>query len=224
MKKITLIIIILFFGKSIDAQNETCKVLLEDISGKYTGECIDGLADGKGKSIGEDTYIGDFKNGLPHGKGKYVYKNGDTFKGSWKMGKKNGKGKFKYTLNNEKQTLIGYWENDEYVGTKNPEITYKVINSLGIIDYKIEKLESTDNKLRFSIKSAFTDFAPKDLKVEISSGQVSHVGKKFEVHQYFCPLYCEINYTILIAETKKQCRFIMEVLEEGNYKVTLFND
>ena len=74
MKNITLIIISLVLVQNINAQTESCKVLLEKISGKYSGKCQDGLAYGKGKSIGEDTYIGSFKDGLPHGKGKYIFK------------------------------------------------------------------------------------------------------------------------------------------------------
>ncbi|PKP27440.1 MAG: hypothetical protein CVU06_01995, partial [Bacteroidetes bacterium HGW-Bacteroidetes-22] len=116
MKKLTLTIIILVLTLSINAQSDSCNVLLEKISGRYTGKCLDGLANGKGKSIGEDTYIGTFKDGLPNGKGKYLYKNGDTFQGYWLNGQKDGKGKFEYTINGEKYTLIGYWKKDEYFG------------------------------------------------------------------------------------------------------------
>jgi hypothetical protein len=227
MKNLTLIIIFLVLTLSNNAQPDTCKVLLVKISGKYTGKCLNGLANGKGKSIGEDTYIGMFKDGLPDGKGKYFYKNGDVFQGYWYNGQKDGKGKFEYTLNGEKSTLIGYWEKDEYVGVTEPDISYRVTSSSGIINYKVEKNEPVnekDKEITFSIKSAFTDFAPTDLKIEKSSGQIVQSGKKFGITQYFCPLHCEISYTILVGENRKQCRFIIEIIEEGKYMITLSND
>lgn len=227
MRNLTLTIILLVLTLSINAQTDSCKVLLGKISGKYAGNCLNGLANGKGKSIGEDTYFGTFKDGLPDGKGKYLYKNGDIFNGYWKNGQKDGKGKFEYNLNGKKCVLIGYWKNDEYVGVTEHGISYRVTSSSGIMNYEVEKNESTnvrDNEITFSIKSAFTDFAPTDLKIDKSSGQIVQTGKKFSITQYFCPLHCEVSYTILVAETKKQCRFTIEILEEGKYSVTLNND
>jgi hypothetical protein len=79
-------------------------------------------------------------------------------------------------------------------------------------------------EVTFSIKSAFMDFAPTDLKIDKSSGQIVQTGKKFSITQYFCPLHCEISYTILVGESRKQCRFVIEILDEGKYSVTLSND
>lgn len=227
MKYLTLIIISLVLLQSINAQNESCSVLLDKISGQYTGKCKDGLANGKGKSVGEDTYIGIFKDGLPHSRGKYLYKNGDLFKGSFKKGKKDGKGKFNYSLNGAKYTLIGYWKDDDYVGLTDPDISYRVTSSSGIPDYKVEKNESvynSGNGITFSIKSAFTEFLPRDLRIDNSSGQYFQSGKKFGVNQFFLPLHCEISYTILVGTIRKQCRFIIDIIEDGRYTVTLSND
>lgn len=227
MRNLINTIILLVLTLSINAQTDSCKVLLEKISGKYTGKCQNGLANGKGESIGEDTYTGTFKDGLPDGKGKYLYKNGDIFQGDWQKGHKEGKGKFVFTLNGKKSTLIGYWKNDEYVGTTEPAMSYKVLSSSGIMNYNVKKNESAnghDKEITFSIKSAFMDFAPTDLKIDKSSGQIVQTGKKFSITQYFCPLRCEISYTILVGESRKQCRFIIEILDEGKYSVTLSND
>lgn len=227
MKRITLIVLSIILVHSIIAQTDSSSVLLENISGIYKGNIKNGLANGKGKSIGKDTYIGTFRDGLPHGRGKYIFNNGDIFNGNWENGQKNGKGKFEYTLNGEKRTLIGYWQKDEYVGVTEPDISYRITSASGIINYKVEKNESAnkhDNQVTFSIKSSFTDYAPADLKTEISSGQMVQNGKKFSIVQYFCPLRCEISYSILVAETRKQCRFIIEILEEGMYTVTISND
>ena len=227
MKNLTLTLILLVLAQSINAQNDSCKVLLGKISGKYTGKCRNGLANGKGKSIGEDTYIGTFRDGLPDGKGKYLYKNGDIFQGYWQKGQKDGKGKFVYTLDGKKYTLIGYWKKDEYTGVTDPNISYRVTASSGIMNFEVENDEfaqAHDHEITFSIKSAFTDFAPTDLKIDNSSGQIVQSGKKISITKYFCPLHCEISYTIIVAENRKQCRFIIEILKEGKYSVTLSND
>ena len=227
MKNLTLFIISLFLIQGMSAQTEACKVLLEKISGIYTGDCQNGLANGRGKTVGEDTYSGSFKDGLPDGKGKYIFKNGDCFQGFWKNGLKEGKGTFEYTLSGEKQTLKGFWKNDEYAGVDDPAITYNVTSVSGIPDYKVSKKESSgphDNEIIFSIYSAFTEFRPNDLRIENSTGQVFQTGKKIGVIQFNCPLHCEISYSILVANTRKQCRFIIDILESGKYAVSLSND
>lgn len=227
MKTLKLIILLTIMAQGITAQTTSCKVLLDKISGTYTGDCKDGLANGKGKAIGEDTYIGSFKNGLPDGKGKYIYQNGDVFQGIWENGKKNGRGKFKYSLDGQKQKLTGYWKDDEYVGKTNPDLAFKVTSSTGILSYDVDEKEPAnerDRGITISIKSAFTDFAPPDLRIENSSGNVSRSGKKLLINQYFCPLHLEMSYTILVGENRKQCRFIIDIYKEGKYSITLHND
>ena len=59
------------------------------------------------------TYIGDFKNGMKHGKGIIRYYNGDTFEGEFRDGKKNGKGAFTYSSG---ETSSGKWQNDLFIG------------------------------------------------------------------------------------------------------------
>ncbi len=227
MKKLTFLIIVLFLALSTIAQTDSCRVLAGKISGTYTGNCLNGLANGKGKSIGEDTFTGNFKDGLPDGKGKYLFKNGDIFQGYWKNGQKDGKGKFEYTLNGKKYTLNGYWKKDEYAGATDPDVSYRVSSSTGINNYRFEKNETGGeniNEITISVHSAFIDYIPQDLKIENSSGQVLRSGKKIGITQYFCPLHCEISYTILISDTRKQCRFIFEILEAGKYTILLSND
>ena len=75
--KIILLLAISCLGYTVIAQ-ENCLVLKPEISGKYTGKCKNGLANGKGKSVGQDTYIGQFSKGWPQGSGTYTWANGDT--------------------------------------------------------------------------------------------------------------------------------------------------
>jgi hypothetical protein len=205
------------------AQTDSCKVLLPQIAGHYEGPCKNGFANGKGESHSEDTYTGNFQDGLPDGDGKYIYKNGDIFEGRWKAGKKEGKGKFKYTLNGKKSTISGYWKNDLYVGNTDPDLEYNVTSVSGIIDHKVERQDG-ENKVIITIKSAFADFSPSDLKVETSTGQQLQSGKKIIVDQYSIPLHLEVSYSIVIANARKQCGFIVDILKPGNYAITLSND
>lgn len=226
--KVFMLILIAFaLIQALNAQTETCQVLLDKISKEYKGDCKNGLANGKGKATGEDVYIGSFKNGLPDGNGKYIFKNGDIYQGSWKEGKKDGKGKFTFSINGNKQILVGYWKNDEYAGINEPDISYRVISVIGLMDYKInENVKPVENEdeISFSIKSAFTDFMPSDLKLEKSSGQIFQTGKRFGINHYSYPLHCEVSYSILVGQIRKQCQFIVDILKKGRYEVTLNND
>ena len=40
-----------------------------------------------------DQYLGQLKNGLMHGRGKYLWANGDKYSGEWKNGMMHGQGK-----------------------------------------------------------------------------------------------------------------------------------
>lgn len=143
--------IVLFCTSTLVAQQTaTCKVLLTQIAGMYDGQCKDGLANGKGKSLGEDEYSGMFRNGLPDGKGKYTYKNGDIYDGYWTNGSKNGQGKFSYTLNGQKMTLKGYWANGDYVGVSNPDEPYRVTAITGIESYSIKKTEAVGAHIKIA--------------------------------------------------------------------------
>jgi hypothetical protein len=229
MRKLILFTFFFITTLFINAQTDSCKVLLDKISGKYTGECLNGLANGKGKSIGEDTFIGTFKDGLPDGNGKYIFKNGDVFIGNWLKGKKNGKGKFEISINGKKNTINGYWKENEYVGVAKPDVSFRVTCASGLLDYKVEKNKPVnefekDNQITFSIKSAFADFLPGDLKIDKSSGQITQLGKKFVITQYFCPVHCEISYSISVGSFRKQCRFIIDIVEKGKFTITLNND
>ena len=69
-----------------------CKVNDPDISDEYVGGCVNGLAHGKGKAKGRDTYEGEFERGHIHGKGSYVAESGTSYNGYWVKGEKQGRG------------------------------------------------------------------------------------------------------------------------------------
>lgn len=115
--KVSGMLLMAFVSVSLSGQ-ETCKVLMPSIAGKYVGECNKGLADGSGEATGEDFYAGGFAKGLPDGKGKYIWKSGATYEGEWKKGLRNGNGIYVSKYAGKDSILNGIWKEDRFVGAK----------------------------------------------------------------------------------------------------------
>ena len=123
-------VVILLFSLCLlqaNAQTSTCSVGLDSLKGTYDGACNNGKANGEGTAIGVDSYVGTFKNGLPDGKGKYTWKNGDYYFGEWKKGLKEGKGELHLPVNGVDSVISGYWKKDMYKGQYAE--AYKILNS-----------------------------------------------------------------------------------------------
>ena len=81
--------------------------------GKYIGQVVNGLAEGKGIFYGfnDDRYEGEFRNDKFEGKGIYYYNNepwkDDKYEGEWKNDQREGKGV--YYFNNENK-YEGDWK------------------------------------------------------------------------------------------------------------------
>lgn len=143
---------------------QDCKVLMKSISDSYEGGCKRGKADGEGFAKGEDFYKGEFKKGLPHGKGIYTWKDGRVYEGEFDKGEKEGKGKMTISVDS---VITGYWKKNVYIGLY--EKPYKKIDkSTNVSGYTISKVEDDINNLRFYIK--------------INQKQESYPGLSFVVH------------------------------------------
>jgi len=205
-------------------QNDSCIVMLKEISGIYDGQCKDGLANGKGTSKAEDTYTGMFKNGLPDGRGKYTFRNGDIFDGYWTNGLKNGPGKFSYTLNGQKMILKGYWKNGDYVGISNPDEYYRITNHTGIESYSIKKIEDNGVQIKILFVGAMTKYVPTGLTVTSSSGNIHKENKNFSIYDFVCPNNCSIHFIIRTSGGDRQCNLDFEILKPGKYEVLITNN
>jgi hypothetical protein len=139
------------FGSSY-AQNPDCKVLLDSIKGSYSGDCKNGKADGTGTAIGTDTYAGEFKNGLPEGKGKYTWANGDYYYGGWKKGLKEGKGELHLPVNGEDSAIFGYWRKGVYSGQY--ESAFKILNNSSDIGrVEVNKIRGGKTSITVSVEN-----------------------------------------------------------------------
>jgi hypothetical protein len=90
-----------------------CKVNDSDISREYSGDCLNGLADGNGSAKGSDTYIGEFKQGNKHGSGKYTWANGHKYEGIFRDDRMNGLGSYFFENGS---SYIGEYKNDKKNG------------------------------------------------------------------------------------------------------------
>ena len=122
-----------------------CKIFTSDVfkkSIRWSGECVDGFADGKGvakhyiqdvlkvtvegnfiKGIlnGETSLIavegyqfkGEYKDGKPNGTGTAIYSNGNKYVGEYKDGKVSGQGKLTFKDGTE---YVGEFKNDQANG------------------------------------------------------------------------------------------------------------
>ncbi|MEL7002763.1 MAG: hypothetical protein AAFN93_08530, partial [Bacteroidota bacterium] len=117
----------------------------EEIEKSYNGDCKKKLAHGYGQASGDNgTYKGDFKRGLPDGKGVLNYTDGSYYDGEWKKGLRDGKGKFYHSPDS---VLDGYWKEDFYLGQY--ENAYKVISQRGPARYRFQRTNSEGNSIRF---------------------------------------------------------------------------
>lgn len=230
MKKILVFSTMILLSLSIFADNNSCKVLLKNIDGKYNGQCKDGLASGQGIAMGVDTYVGNFLKGLPDGKGVYTYKNGDVYKGHWTQGQKNGRGVFIYTLPGTQITQIvkGYWKDNQYVGKSldtDSVKPYNVTSTFGIMDYSVKRTDSLNTKITISIKDLMVNYIPIDLSIDASNGQVIPFGNQFMIINYACPMTIDISYSVLLPNNvRRLCRFSVILTESGSYNISLSNN
>jgi len=165
-----------------------------------------------------------FKYGLPDGRGKYTYKNGDIYEGYWSNGLKNGQGKFSYTLNGQKMTLRGYWKNGDYVGVTNPDEPYRVTANTGIESYSIKRIEDIGAHIKISFVGAMTKLVPTGLNVTTSSGHINKENKNFSIYDFVCPNNCTINFIIRTSGGNRQCKLEFEILQPGKYEVLITNN
>ncbi|OQW94355.1 MAG: hypothetical protein BWK79_06315 [Beggiatoa sp. IS2] len=69
-----------------------CWVADPYINGQYSGQCNNNKAYGMGRSVGIDTYEGEFVDGAVHGHGTYIWADGDRYVGNFQGGKPHGRG------------------------------------------------------------------------------------------------------------------------------------
>ena len=86
----------LLCGAAQTAAPHGCDPVDKYLIGHYHGACDESteLPKGKGEAKGADTYVGEFDDGRPDGRGVYTWENGAKLDGSFRGGKAHGRGVF----------------------------------------------------------------------------------------------------------------------------------
>ncbi len=145
--RIVFLSLIVMVSSKAMAQSE-CTVAVENLKGTYTGDCKNGLADGKGKATGKDMYEGNFKKGYPEGEGTYTFENKSYFRGNFKKGKMWGAGEFHYVKQDMADSIVtGFWEKDSYVGEN--EKPYVILSkSAAIVHISVREQKGMKGQLK----------------------------------------------------------------------------
>jgi len=136
---------------------------------RYDGEFKNGLPHGKGATThpNGDRYVGEFKSGDKHGNGTFAYSNGSSYVGEFKDGKRHGKGTFTWAS--------GSFAGDKYVGEykdnkRTGKGTYTRANGTvksGIWadgKYLYKSVESTRSDCAKEAGKAGTEYAAKQIE------------------------------------------------------------
>ena len=91
------------------AHGQTCRVLDPELQGRYSGACVNGLAEGEGVASGSAEYRGAFQAGRKHGHGVKTWPNGDRYEGEFAADQKEGYGSYQWGK--------GPWEGERYDGS-----------------------------------------------------------------------------------------------------------
>jgi len=224
MKKGILIVLsaVLCCYSTILVAQEKCEVLKKDISGIYSGECKDGLANGNGISEGENNYEGEFRKGLPHGQGTLVYANGAMYIGNWKKGFRHGVGKYIVSLKDGESIKDGIWKKDKFIGPKKIK-QYEIIRNVAVPRYTFRKVGTKFNRVTIKVThNGITKPTPQNISG--SSGNITNYqgSTSFENIMYF-PWTCEMLYTMpsKLYTSSHKVEFSFKIIEPGDWLVEI---
>jgi hypothetical protein len=200
MKKTALLLCSVMISSWFSAawSQNNCKVLKPGIDSTYSGDCKQGLADGRGEASGIDHYTGEFKKGLPNGAGTYTWNTGEKYEGEWKKGLREGAGTFTISYDGRDSVVTGIWKEDKYVGEKSVP-PYVIQYKNGIT--RVSCVRTGDQPMRVSYKftrggstSEHTS-ALSNLLLQGSSGNESSTGNYFGFETVTFPFEGKVKFT-----------------------------
>lgn len=226
MKKQAGIILFLFltlFHYSGYAQ-EGCKVLVPELVGVYEGKCKKGLANGKGKAVGKDTYEGQFLKGLPDGSGTYYWANGDVYQGDWLFGKRDGVGIFTFKYDGKDSILVGFWQQGEYKGPvpDKPKVNYMT----NVDRYTFLKYGNIQNKVTINIlQNGTKNNTIERFSIISSGGSEIRSGTAVGFDYIVFPVTIKVSYITYNKLHTSQYQVIFEftISEPGEWEVNIYN-
>ncbi|HDP76349.1 MAG TPA: MORN repeat-containing protein [Bacteroidales bacterium] len=229
MKKISLYsitLVMLLGGFHYLFAQDSCVVLMENLTGFYSGNCKKALASGKGRAKGIDEYIGKFKKGFPHGYGECYYSDGKVYKGYWKKGKKHGKGVLVIPIaNGNKDSVVsGIWFEDNFLRKVNLP-TYTIVEKRNLDRYSIVKV-GNGKSIRFAFyRAGGANNTIHDLNIYGSTGFISNDGRYLVYRDVDFPFRCRVTYYTLNKSGMVTYFVTFEFIinEQGLWEIKLFN-
>jgi hypothetical protein len=200
-----------------------CKVLLPAISENYIGKCKKGLAHGRGKAVGVDTYEGMFRKGLPDGKGTYTWSTGESYNGHWSEGQRDGLGVYVVKINGKDSITAGLWENNKYMGP--PPKPPKVMASINVDKYRFTK-RCDGNAIRINLYQNGTyNTSIEDLMLAVSSGNQVRLGNTIGFDNVTFPFECKVSYKTWNKMHTYQHYSSVEfkITEPGEWVISIYN-
>ncbi len=221
MKKVLFILFLLFHFLSSGAQQQECKVLMQSISGTYSGECRKGLAHGKGIARGRDYYEGQFIKGLPDGTGIYRWAGGIYYEGKLEKGLRHGEGKMVYP----DSVVTGIWKEDRYAG-KELIPPYEIISSMSVTRYTISKIKAQNYNIKVRIRQGGADnISIEGFTMAYDSGNEFRNGNYYGLENIRFPLSIKIKYRSWNQLMTSQFNVVFEFVinEPGSWDVVINN-
>ena len=188
------------------------------------------MSDGKGKAVGADTYEGDFKAGLPEGKGRYIWSNGNQYTGEFAGGLREGLGIMLYKKESAKDSIVeGYWKKDVYTGKEDatPKLIFK---SKLVTDLETEYKDDRFNRITFFITNTsgggfFVD-GTEMTRMKVNEAQIVYgtYGRLFNNDNHAKKTESvleDVNYPIRFKAIIGEEQVEMEFKKPGSYVITL---
>jgi hypothetical protein len=228
MYKKVLVSLALVLGATLVTYSQACKVELAALQGSYEGECVKGVAEGKGTARGKDIYIGEFKKGLPHGRGVYQWSTGETYFGDFKKGQRDGLGVFTYFENGREKSQKGQWKIDRFI-MEDIRASYHVREEFGIFNQRAVRSDDGGTVMFYFEQKGQPDKTVKFKDFKISSGEFRDVTQRsqntmvmFDKIETF-PVVIRIEYSRKSLDTflDVNCVFEIELYEQGIWEFHL---
>ncbi|MCF8299253.1 MAG: hypothetical protein K9J13_17020 [Saprospiraceae bacterium] len=230
MKTFILVLGIVSFSILLNAQVKTdsSSVLVAELKGEYRGAKLNGLANGQGSAMGQNIYIGNFKNGYPDGEGKYIWSGDDYYVGHFKKGKRNGFGTHYLMIDGKSSYIEGQWKKDLYVGKFETDKGYTITRKFGGIDRisYIYKGTSGTNEISIRLMRSGASKKPLNRSFYANSGDVFEIESpyKYGISNIEFPFAGQLLFYVesKIGTSLVKCELDFELTREGSWEIIIY--
>ncbi|MEQ9403100.1 MAG: hypothetical protein RIM99_05900 [Cyclobacteriaceae bacterium] len=212
--------IVIIIAGAISPVQQSCQVNKYELKGKYTGDCVNGVANGTGTAEGIDSYTGEFKKGWPHGEGTYTYSNNDVYVGSFKKGLRHGKGELRTTIQAKDTVIVGRWRDDDLIVQQQK--AYEIVRNNNIDKVVVSRVSESGGRVEFVFMNPRGRNSPDDIRIISDSGSYnSGTSNNNFIYEIDFPVYINLQYSMTtgLGTSVLRCILEMKIYEPGSYRV-----